>query len=70
MKFFLYFFRESSSCWQRRTLLEKLLIALCFLAAIAILALSLSLYLLNIRSERKYSNHFFRTLFFINRIQF
>lgn len=49
----IYISRETS-CWQRRTLLEKLLAVLVFLAVIAILALSISLYVLNVHSEREF----------------
>lgn len=47
------FYCRESGCWQRRSALEKCLFALCLLAAIAILALVISLYFLNVHTERK-----------------
>ncbi|XP_055299905.1 neprilysin-2-like isoform X2 [Sitodiplosis mosellana] len=43
---------KESSCWQNRSLLEKTLLVFCIFAVIAILALSLSLYVLNLGKER------------------
>ncbi|XP_031621713.1 neprilysin-2-like [Contarinia nasturtii] len=43
--------KESQSCCQRRTLLEKILIGIVILAAITIFALCLSLYVVNMQKE-------------------